>query len=244
MADTTEIVHHLSTYLTRVIERGQTDIVDLPLDLQDIARYVLSEQPEVDLAHMEQAWRIVTDGEPVRGAAPHSTWRENESHRRWKGPLTPLQIVTLAQDAPADAGTYRENLVANTAFHQARANREEHRASLTCDRPTAAGHPCRAATIYLPAGDGTTTAAEGLPCRSHVTEQESATITEVYDAAIRAHDCPGCTATAGQSCVTGPNAAAHLRLVEGEWARTRSFCKRSVHDVRLVAATEPPSTGP
>jgi len=71
-------------------------------------------------------------------------------------------------------------------------------------------------------GDGGGAAA-GLPCWRHATPEETTRIAGIYDAAVRDHDCPGCDATAGRPCYTGPDDAAHLRLVDGEWSRTRSF---------------------
>lgn len=229
--DTREFLGHLYTWIDRLDERGDFDTVALPNSLQSIAH--IGHDPDLHIAWMglNEAWRIVNTDAPVRGAVPHSPGRAQESPRRWHGPLTPREIMELAEDAPADAGSYRANLAANAAFHAAQAAR---RLELECGRRTASGHPCGNGTVFLPDHDGG--AADGLPCWRHATPEETTRIAGIYDAAVRDHDCPGCDATAGRPCYTGPDGAAHLRLVDGEWSRTRSFKGRKVHGERLAAA--------
>jgi hypothetical protein len=227
---TSDLVAALEAY-ARVVDtnRELLEVVALPESLEFIARYAAADDPMLDLANLRNAWDVVDQDLPVAGAAPHSQMRAGESHRRWRGPLEPEELLYMAQIAVPDAPGYRTQLRKNIAFFEARDRRLREDQEAACGRPTKGGSACGSLPIYAP-GLGRH---GGLGCWRHVSAAEKAAVERAYVQAITDHDCPGCIATAGRACHTGEDAAPYLRLVDGEWARVRSYRDHKVHDARL-----------
>lgn len=233
ITDTARIVGVLQEYAEQIHQTGDLNVVALPPALANIVDYVQSRGVRVDLEHMQEAWAIVNDDTPMLGALPISNVRANESPRRWRGPLTPWEILKYARKATPGEQGYRHHLAANQAFHDERSRRTELRLTTLCGRNTTTGRPCRGMAVYVPA-DRSGAIAEGWPCHLHATNDEARALEATYTAAVAEHDCPGCDATAGQPCWVGDDVGPHLRLIDGEWARPRSYRGQSVHDARLV----------
>lgn len=221
--------------------RQDLEVLALPEQLTACAEYVLSGAAHADVEDLHLAWRIVDGDMPVLGALPHSAERAHESHRRWRGPLTPSDLILCAdvdedEDDPAHIGTYRQHLAVNAehfgAMDRARRSRQE----LRCGRDTKAGTSCGARLVYMPNGAGTFES--NYPCRAHLTDDEHRAMTTIYTTAQRDHDCPGCEATAGRLCFVGEQDARRLKLVDGEWARKYKYKDLTVHDARLHLAAE------
>lgn len=219
--------------------RQDLEVLALPEQLDACAEYVLSGAAHADVEDLQFAWRIVDDDAPVLGALPHSQERTHESHRRWRGPLTPSALILCAdvdedEDDPTHIRTYRQHLAANAqhfaAMDRARQSREE----LRCGRETKGGTPCGARLVYMPTSAGSFDT--NYPCRAHLTVDEHRAMATVYTTAQRDHDCPGCEATAGRPCFAGENDARRLKLVNGEWARKYKYKDLTVHDARLHLA--------
>jgi hypothetical protein len=230
VAATRDLVAALETFAAAVAtNRDLLEVVALPESLELIARCVANDPMWGDLTNMEYAWEVVDLDLPVAGAAPHSEMRADESHRRWRGPLEPAELLYMAHIAAPDAPGYRTQLRENTAYFEARDRRRREDREVACGRPNKDGSPCGSRPLYAP-GLGWH---GGLGCWRHVTTAEKASVERAYVQAVADNDCPGCIATAGRPCHVGEDAARYLRLVDGEWARVRSYGDHKVHDARL-----------
>lgn len=242
VAAAAQLLDALDTYGRAVHEhREDLDVLALPDQFAICAEYALSGAALVDVQNLQLAWQIVDSNDPVLGALPHSLERTHESHRRWRGPLTPEELIRCAdvdedEDDPAHIGTYRQHLAANAehfdAMDRARHSREE----LRCGRQTKSGTACGAHLVYMPIGEGSFDT--NYPCRAHLTDDEHRAMTTVYTTAQQEHDCPGCEATAGRPCFAGEHHARRLKLVDGEWARKYKYKDFTVHDARLHLAAK------
>lgn len=244
---TLDLVAALKAYADAVdANRELLKVVALPAKLAWIAQYAAPDEPMEDyygrlipaepdepvrdLAALRDAWAVVDLNLPVAGAAPHSPQRADESHRRWRGPLEPEELLHMAEIAGPGAVGYRRQLRENTAYFDAREKRVREDQEFLCGHPNQAGDDgCRLRPVYAP-GVGWR---GGLHCWRHVTAAEKAALDRAYGQAIADHDCPGCIAKAGKPCHTGEGAARYMRLVDGEWAQVRSYSGHKVHDARL-----------
>lgn len=240
VAAVAELLDALSTYARAVHQnRADLDVLALPEMLSQIAEYSATGAALDDFEDLAVAWRFVDGNFPVYGALPHSHERSHESHRRWRGPLTPRELIVCATFDPEEGnaehlGTYRQNLAANTEHFAEMDRLRQARQELRCGRETAGGGSCKARLVYMPTREGSFDT--DFPCRLHLSDEEHRALAAVYATAQRDHDCPGCEATAGQACFAGENDARRLRLVDGEWARKYTYRDHTVHDARLHLA--------
>jgi len=96
--------------------------------------------------------------------------------------------------------------------------------AIRCGRTTAAGTPCGHRPIYWP-GRGRVAG-----CNRHMTADEERALYEVWLDIKTHYACPGCTAGVGDPCREERH---EIRLVNGDWAKIRSFAGIRMHDARL-----------
>lgn len=190
---------------------------DTVLELDDhmLALAHETENLEAGLTDLLAAIEIVEANAPVALLSAQG--------KAWKGKLNPHWMKYFAGiAAPEDAG-----YLAQLREVEAKAAARESELSQTCGRPTASGRACEATPVYWP-GRGRVAG-----CNRHMTVDEKTELQASWDSIERKNDCPGCTATAGQACKED---ADKLRVVNGDWPRTRSFAGKKMHDVRLQIA--------
>lgn len=215
-----------------VVERNPQDVqtLRLPEFFEGLRDYVATGVADEDVLDLREAWQYIDSDGPVAGALPHSMARLNESPRRWRPPLTPRELFEYAECAVAGDVGYRRTARANQEFFEGREALAKRYKNNPCGRPTATGTACVGWPVWMPEEDGGPVL--GFGCWNHLTEDEEAKVIRAYEGATADVDCRGCTATAGHKCRT--DEPAQLRLVDGEWARKRSYRRRVVHDVRLI----------
>lgn len=166
---------------------------------------------ERELVQLRRAIDVIEEDIPIAA--------QSEQGRAWKPRLSPRWIeYFLGLAKPGDTG-YVPQLLALLEKDKARQLDAE------CGRPTKTGSECKAIPVYWP-GRGRDSA-----CNRHLSDQEKASLDNVWAGIETSHACPGCPAQAGQPC---SEEASELVLVDGEWPRIRNFAGRKMHDVRLA----------
>lgn len=181
------------------------------------------DDPMVDLAYKAEELEpmliaLLSAIETVESNAPVALL--STQGRAWKGRLSPHWMKYFAGIATAEDDGY----LAQLRKVDVKAAARESELSVTCGRPTASGRACEATPVFWP-GRGRVAG-----CNRHMTGAEKADLQASWENVERIKACPGCTATAGQAC---KDTAEDLRVVDGEWPRTRSFAGKKLHDVRL-----------
>ncbi|WP_284990194.1 hypothetical protein [Arthrobacter sp. efr-133-TYG-120] len=140
----------------------------------------------------------------------------------WKDPLHPGALMYYARvAAPEDLG-YRDRLRIVNAKEHARLDQVEQELSHVCGHPTHSRKPCRKLPTFWP-GSGRKSA-----CSIHLTANELAEVSALWDRIVDEFTCPGCAAKAGEECSDDT-----MVLVDGFYPTPKALKGRSVHTPRL-----------
>lgn len=223
-----QLVRALETFTQRISKcQDELLLVSLPRGLKWIYGYAESMEHAHELYELETAWEIVVSGTPVASGTPRYEDDTSGFRRRWMPPLTPGEILYHAEVALPGDEDYLTQLMANAKYQVGKEKRKSEYLAQKCRLPS-----CGTIPVYMPPNGFFS----GYACWRHADESEATVIRETWEAVVRDHDCPGCTATAGSSCHID-DAAKLKRLPSGEWDHVRSFRGLKVHELRLDLGT-------
>lgn len=163
--------------------------------------------------------RILTSHAPVSPRTPIGG--------RWVDPLSPSQLIELAEAASESDEPYLVQLDTN----QREDLQRRERLQATADAPCGRNGGCGVRRVYLP-GD-----TPGPACWRHLTADEGSSVENLYDMAVAKYTCAGCGAAPEEACEL--EVTSRLNMVDGKWPLTRSFRGRKVHKNRLDAVPIP-----
>lgn len=143
---------------------------------------------------------------------------------RWQPPLTLHYLFSYFENADDQDPGYRAAANQNGNFETERQRKIDLAAVQTCTA-------CGRRPVYLPVDNAAT------HCYGHLFGDELDRTNHIWDTAINAYACPGCTASLGKMC---SQEARDLKMVDGRWPRIRTFKGRAVHKERLdLTVTHP-----
>ncbi|TKV28559.1 hypothetical protein FDK12_07835 [Arthrobacter sp. NamB2] len=144
--------------------------------------------------------------------------------RAWRDPLDPGGLHYFVSLAGPDDLDYRTRLQQAWEREEFRLEAMEEDLAQVCGRATRNGTPCQSLGAYWPGG------ARKSGCTRHMTPDEKAQLSALWDEVVATIDCPGCVSRAGVAC--DPD---KMVPVDGFFPTPKSFNGRVVHTPRLNA---------
>lgn len=185
--------------------------VDLPTPLREVLsgdlQTLLGSLEEMEWAYSYIDADGLTPAQTARGA-------------NWTAPVTPGLLSHLAETADNSDLPFREQAEQNGRKDRENSERKRLEATAQCPR----GTDCKTRLVTWPGRD------LGPACWRHVTDDEKAELSRIYDSAVTELECRGCHASSGTSCTED---TPRMTRIDGYYSPIRSFNKRKVHRVRL-----------